>query len=99
MFLHSLIRLVVMPGVVISIENLLVRVGVVDSSERLIRLIISVEAAAPSAQMMIVSLNQLGVQDMAGALAYAYIPHYIMSIFTITGWATLAGWIIYGEVD
>ena len=49
--------------------------------------------------MMIVSLNQLGIQDMAGALAYAYIPHYIMSIFTITGWTTLSGYLIYGNVQ
>ena len=46
--------------------------------------------------MMIVSLNELGIQDMAGSLAFMYMPHYLLSIFTITGWTSLAGHIIYG---
>lgn len=80
----------------ISLLMLSIRVGLIPKEERLIQIIIAVEAAAPSAQMMIVSLNELQVQDMAGSLAYMYLFHYILSIFTITGWTTLAGYLIYG---
>ena len=96
-FLHSFLRLMVMPGIMLGILVASIKLGIVPEEQHLIQLIIAVEAAAPSAQMMIVSLNELGIQDMAGSLAFMYIPHYLLSSFTITGWTALAGHIIYGD--
>ncbi|GMI03449.1 hypothetical protein TrVE_jg5920 [Triparma verrucosa] len=94
-FLHSFLRLIVMPAVMISLLMVAVNSGLIPKEQRLIQIIIAVEAASPSAQMMIVSLNELQIQDMAGSLAFMYLPHYCLSIFTITGWTTLAGNLIY----
>jgi len=72
-FLHSFLRLVAGPAVMLPLLFLAVNLGLIGKEERLIQLIIAVEAAAPSAQMMIIALNQLGVQDLAGGLAYMYV--------------------------
>ena len=95
--IHSFLRLIVGPSIMIALLQLATAAGFVGEEERLIRLIIAVEAAAPSAQMMIVSLNELGIQDMAGSLAFMYIPHYLGSVVTITGWTTFAGHLIYNS--
>ena len=72
-------------------------VGLVGKEDRLIQLIIVVEGAAPSAQMMLVALNQLGLRDVAGRLAFMYVPHYLLSIVTITVWTTIGSQTIYTD--
>ena len=39
---------------------------------------------------MIISLNQIGIPEVATGLAYMYVFQYIASIFTVTFWITVA---------
>jgi len=93
--IHCGLRLIVMPIIILVLEELAVSIGVIDVNDRLLRLIICVEAGAPSAQIMLVSLNQLGLQIEAGKLAYMYLPHYVFSVITITIVTTVATQLIY----
>jgi hypothetical protein len=83
------------PAVILGLLKVALAVGLVDSEDRLLQLIIVVEGAAPSAQMMLVALNQLGLRDVAGRLAFMYVPHYLFSIVTITAWTTIGSGTIY----
>ena len=96
MVLHSIIQLALMPALAFGLLVGALAIGLVGKEDRLIQLIIVVEGSAPSAQMMLVALNQLGRQDMAGKLAFLYVPHYLVSILTITAWSTLGATYIYG---
>jgi hypothetical protein len=94
--LHTLIRLILSPLIILLLLELSIKLNLIPESHRIIRLIIAVEAAAPSAQMIIVSLTEIGVTDAAGVIARMYVPHYFISVVSIAGWTTVAGWIIYG---
>ena len=52
-------------------------------------------SAAPSAQIMIVSLNQLGLAKYAAKMAYIYFFQYTFAILTITVWTTVGIIIVY----
>jgi len=95
--IHSFLRLLLMPAIMNAILWVTLSTSnIIPRDNHLLRLIISVEAASPSAQLMIVSLNQLNNQKLAGQLAYVYFFHYLASIVTITGWVSFATKWIYG---
>jgi hypothetical protein len=72
-----------------------VQLNIVPAHERLMRLLIVIEAAAPSAQLIIISLNQVGTAELASSMAYMYVFQYTISIFTITLWTTVGMRLIY----
>ncbi len=65
-------------------------IGLIDKSQRLMLLIIMLESCAPSAQVLIVALNQLGIASAASSMSYMYVYLYGASIFTVTLWTTVA---------
>ena len=71
--------------------------GWISKDLRLLQLLICVESGTSSAQVIVVSLNEMGNSNMASKLAYMYFYQYIASIFTITLWTTLALIFIYGD--
>jgi hypothetical protein len=77
--------------------RLAVSYGVIAKSERLFQFVIVIVSASPSAQVIIVSLNQLGFQKLAGQMAYMYVFQYLASIISITCVATIALRIIYSS--
>ena len=81
-------RLIIPGFVVFPILEIFVQSGWISKSERLLQFVIVLEAVAPPAQTLIVSLNQLGLIDIAGSMAYLYIFQYFATIFTITAWVT-----------
>jgi hypothetical protein len=92
MFLCRLI----LPGLVIlPVLEVFVQSGVISQDDRLAQFVIILEAVVPPAQTVVVSLNQLGYQDVAGQLAYLYIFQYLAMILTLTAWTTLSLGVIY----
>lgn len=81
------------PLVFLPVLEILTAAGACD--ERLMRLLIMVEVATPSAQMVIVSLNEGGALATASKLAYMFSFQYVGSILTLTFWITIAMKIIY----
>jgi hypothetical protein len=77
------------------IVKLFVYYLILPSDDKLMQLVIIIEAASPSAQMVIVCLNQLGFQKIASQMAYMYVFQYIACIITITMFATMALQLIY----
>ena len=79
----------IIPGIIVfPILEVFVHSGWINQSERLLQFVIILEAVAPPAQTIIVSLNQLGLLDIAGSMAYLYIFQYFATILTITAWVT-----------
>lgn len=76
--------------VIYFVIPLALHLNIISGNERLMRLIISVESCSSSAQVMIISLNQIGIPEVATGLAYMYVFQYIASIFTVTFWITVA---------
>ena len=83
-------RLIIPPLIMLPLVLVAVRVGMIGSEDRLMQLIIVVEAASTSAQMNIVVLNQIGLPDIATKMAYLFVFQYCSSIFSMTIWATIA---------
>ena len=84
-----LCRLVLPP--LIAIYALLpaaVHLGVLSADDRLMQLVVAVESASSSAQLIIVSLNQLGLERLSSQMSYMYVFQYLFSVFSITGWVT-----------
>ena len=79
----------------IPLMQFCVQNGFVAKEDRLLQLVICIEAAAPSAQLIIVSLNQLGLQTIASQVAYLYVFLYLFSILTITIFTSVAMFLIY----
>ncbi len=79
----------------ICLVKFLVLSGVIAATDRLLQLVIIIEASTPSAQMVIISLNALGFQKLASQTAYMYVFQYLSCIATITIVATCALRIIY----
>ena len=53
-------------------------------------LIIVLESSSPSAQVLIVTLNQLGIASVATRMSYMYVFLYGASVFTVTMWTSIA---------
>ena len=62
---------------------------------RLMQLIVVVESASPSAQVVLVCLQQLDMPFVATKLSYLYIYQYAFSIFTITVFTSIAMSMLY----
>jgi hypothetical protein len=88
-------RSVVSGFAVIPLILLFLNAGFIDSKDRMLQLVIVLQAVAPPAQMVIVTLSQLSLPDIASAMAYIYIFQYLASVFTVTVWVTLALSIFY----
>jgi len=88
-------RLILPPLIMIPLMQFCVQNGFVAKEDRLLQLVICIEAAAPSAQLIIVSLNQLGLQTIASQVAYLYVFLYLFSILTITIFTSVAMFLIY----
>jgi hypothetical protein len=88
-------RLILPPLVMIPILRLAVDADFVGPNERLMQLVVCIEAAAPSAQLIIVSLTQLGKPKVASQMAFLYLCQYLFSILTITACTSIAMSIIY----
>jgi hypothetical protein len=88
-------RLIIPPAVVLVVVRFLVFLGFFSGDDKLMQLIIVIEAASPSAQMVIVSLSALGFQQLASQIAYMYVFQYAACIFSITIVATIALSLIY----
>jgi hypothetical protein len=89
-------RLILPPLVVIyTILPAALHLRIIQKEDRLMQLVIAVESASSSAQVMIVSLNQLGLTEIASNMSYMYVFQYVSSIFSITLWVTLAMSSIY----
>ena len=82
-------RLIIPSVIMLAVMELFVELKFVPREERMMRLLIVIEAAAPSAQMIIVSLNQVGGVQIASQISYMYVFQYTLSIFTITLFTTL----------
>jgi hypothetical protein len=48
-----------------------------------------------SAMQVIVSLNQLGVPDLAAQMSLLYVGQYLLCILTLTFWASVGMSMIY----
>ena len=77
--------LIMIPVILISIKLKIIPSGY----SKLMSLVLIIESASPPAQVIIVSINQLGIPDIASSVAYIYVFLYIISIFTITLWSTV----------
>ena len=90
-----LCRLVLPPLVMLPVLRLAVDADLIHPAERLMQLVVCIESAAPSAQLIIVSLTQLGKPKVAAQLAFLYLCQYVASIFSITAWVSVAMSFIY----
>ena len=88
-------RLIIPPLLMLVVMEIFLAMGLVPRHERLMRLLVVIESSAPSAQLIIVSLNQIGNSQIASGIAYMYIFQYLGSIFTVTLWATIGLSLIY----
>lgn len=80
----------------IPIIQVLQSLGFFSSEDRLFKLVVAIESCAPSAQLVIISLNQIGIDRIASNMAYLYFIQYFLVIFTLTFWATVYISMIYG---
>jgi len=90
-----LCRLIISPLIILPICSACMKAGWVSQRDRAFMLIVILEAAAPSAQLMIVASNQLGLTREASQLAYLYIFQYLSAIITITIWVIAAIMTLY----
>ena len=79
-----LCRLIISPLIVLPIAQAMMNYGWVAKADRPFMLIVILESAAPSAQLMIVALSQLGIVAEASQLAYCYIFQYTAACITVT---------------
>ena len=82
-------RLFLVPIVMLLVIQLFSSMHLVAPNQKTLKLIVLIEAAAPSAQLVIVSLNALGKNEVASDMAYLYTIMYVLSILTITLWTTI----------
>ena len=86
-----LCRLVLPPLIVIyMLIPLALHYHILRIEDRLMQFIIAIESASSSAQVIIVSLNQLGLSKLAADMSFLYVFQFTYSIFTISFWATVA---------
>jgi hypothetical protein len=94
--MHAYIhRLVIPPAIIIPLVLLSVKYGFMSQSHKLLQFLIIMESASPPAQMVIVSLSQIGADMLASRVAFTYVFVYMASIITVTFWASVGMYIIY----
>lgn len=89
------LRLVIPPLIMVFIVKALMDYQVFGAKHRTMMLLAVIEAGSPSAQFMLVALNQLGLPEVAGKMSYMYIFQYSSAIITITIWTIVACTVIY----
>jgi hypothetical protein len=84
--IHTLCRLILPPIIMIALVRLMYANNPAANTGfyRLLRLVVVVESGSPSAQVIMVCLQQLEVPYLATRLSYMYIYHYLLAIITIT---------------
>jgi hypothetical protein len=70
-------------------------IGLIPKEQKMMFLVICIISSSPSAQMIVVCLNQLGLSDMASKMSFLCLFQYSFSIITITVWTTIAMSIFY----
>ena len=85
-----LCRLILPPLVMLPVLSLAVDAGIIAPTERMMQLVVCIESAAPSAQLIIVSLSQLGKPKLASQMAFLYLFQYLCTIFTVTAFTAVA---------
>jgi predicted permease len=93
--LHTLCRLILPPIVVLPLLSGAISLGIVPRAQRLLALVVVIESCVPSAQLILIVLNQYGLQEMATNISLMYLFHYLVSIFTITFWFSVGMLMIY----
>jgi predicted permease len=93
-FAFLLCRLVLPPAVVVPLVALCVRTGLIKN--KMVALIIIIESGAPSAQTLIVAMNQLGLRRAAGQMSVLYVFQYAASVLTVTLCTTVALAVVLG---
>lgn len=88
-------RLILPPLVMLIVNPIFISLGFISKDQRLMLLIIMLESCSPSAQVLIVALNQLGITSAASSMSYMYVFLYGTSIFTVTLWTTVAMSVYY----
>lgn len=89
------LRLVIPPLIMVFIVKALMDYNVFGAKHRTMMLLAVIEAGSPSAQFMLVALNQLGLPEVAGKMSYMYIFQYSTAIVTITITTIVACAVIY----
>lgn len=82
-------RLIIPSLVMIAVAKLFVAINLIPQKEKLMQLLLVIESSSPSAQLIIVSLNQIGTPDIASGISYMFVFQYMTSILTVTMWATI----------
>lgn len=88
-------RLVLPPLIMLPVLRLAVDAGWIDRQARLMQLVIAIESAAPSAQLIIVTCTQLGLGRVAAQMAFLYVCQYLFCIVSITTWVSISMATIY----
>lgn len=83
-FSFLLCRLVLPPLIMLPVLRLAVDAGWIDRRERLMQLVVCIESAAPSAQLIIVSCTQLGNRKVAAQMSFLYVCQYAFSVISVT---------------
>ena len=58
----------------IAVAKLFVAINLIPQKEKLMRLLLVIESSSPSAQLIIVSLNQIGTPEIASVSFNVRIP-------------------------
>jgi hypothetical protein len=87
--------MIIPPAIMLIVVRLCVQAGFVAQEDRLFQIFLVIEAAAPAAQLVMVSLNQLGIVDISAQISLVYCGCYLASIATLTLWATVGIATIY----
>ena len=104
----NLSRLVLTPAVVVGLILALDCAerrgggGLLSNVPNLAKLVLIINAALPGALIVIVILKSnphLVSVDTAATVAKAYLPHYLLSIFTIAAWTALGQYITLPDDD
>jgi len=90
-----LCRLVLTPLVMVPVIRLAADGQLIGSSERLMQLVCIIESAAPSAQLVVVSLTQLGHGRAASQMAFLYVFQYASCVITVTAWTSAGMSLVY----
>lgn len=93
--MHCACRLILTPICIFPILGMFKYMNFVGESQKLLQLIVVIESCVPSAQLILIVLNQLGLYNVASKLAYLYVFQYLISIFTLTFWFSIGMLYIY----
>lgn len=94
-----LLRLVVIPAVGFGLVLAVMRSSLLPKVDAAQWLIVFVQWAAPSSQTAVVVLATLQMHGLAQKLASTYLFMYPLSILTLTGWTTLALYLVGQHMD